>query len=299
MFFRGFLRSGRAWRQIDQMNESNRKAGRQVPWEGSGEREPGEFGLWLRREREVREVTLAEIADVTKISKTYLQALEEERFDVLPAPVFAKGFLREYARYVGLDPDEVVNSYLSALREEEPEVGGAQGQPSGRSSFDWMIGVVLAAALLILVAVIGFAGFWAERSQRGSAATSDVSTDPASPPLVVAPPVSATPQPVATDPSAQGPASPLPAETPPSPLVVTIDFTEDCWVEASVDGRRRLSELHVQGESLQIDAERRVELTLGNPSGVVVEVNGEPYSLADYRPGRVARDIVIELGEGG
>jgi sulfur carrier protein ThiS len=81
-------------------------------------------------------------------------------------------------------------------------------------------------------------------------------------------------------------------------LTVTLDFTEDCWVEASVDGRRRLSELHVQGESLQIDAQERVELTLGNPRGVAVEVNGEPYSLADYRPGRVARDIVITV-EGG
>ena len=74
---------------------------------------------------------------------------------------------------------------------------------------------------------------------------------------------------------------------------MTIDFTEDCWVEAAVDGRRRLSELHVQGESLQIDAQSRVELTLGNPAAVVIEVNGEPYPLRDYRPGRVARDIVI------
>lgn len=280
------------------MNESNRKAGRQVHWEGSAEHEPGEFGLWLRREREVREVTLEEISDVTKISKTYLKALEEERFDVLPAPVFAKGFLREYARYVGLDPDEVVNSYLSAMSVEEPEVGGAQGQPPGRSSLEWLIGVVLAVALLVLVAVIGFAGFWAERAQRADSEASDVSAGEGSGGLPEPPPVSANPVPIAAGPSVPAAASPPPDEIPAAPLVVTIDFTEDCWVEASVDGRRRLSELHVQGESLQIDAERRVELTLGNPSGVVVEVNGEPYSLASYRPGRVARDIVIEL-EGG
>ena len=277
------------------MNESNRKAGRQAHWEGSAEHEPGNFGLWLRREREAREVTLEEISDVTKISKTYLNALEEERFDVLPAPVFAKGFLREYARYVGLDPDEVVNSYLSAMSVEEPEVGNAQSQPQGRSSFEWLIGAVLAVALLVLVAVIGFAGFWAERTQRANPEASDVSTDEGSRALPEPPSPSSTPVSVASDPPARAVSSRPQAEIPAAPLVVTIDFTEDCWVEASVDGRRRLSELHVQGESLQIDAERQVELTLGNPSGVVVEVNGEPYSLANYRPGRVARDIAIEL----
>jgi hypothetical protein len=88
------------------------------------------------------------------------------------------------------------------------------------------------------------------------------------------------------------------AAGPAAALVVTIDFTSDCWVEATVDGRRRLSELHVQGESLQIDAEERLELTLGNPAAVRVEVNGEPYPLPEYRTGQVARDIVIALEDG-
>ena len=51
----------------------------------------------------MREISLREIAERTKISLRYLEALEEDRFDLLPAPVFAQGFLREYARYVGLN----------------------------------------------------------------------------------------------------------------------------------------------------------------------------------------------------
>ena len=66
--------------------------------------EPESFGTWLRRQREVREIDLREIADSSKVSMSYLRAFEEDRFDVLPAPLFAKGFLRQYARYVGLDP---------------------------------------------------------------------------------------------------------------------------------------------------------------------------------------------------
>lgn len=273
------------------MNETKRRANRQLPWDGSTGAEPGAFGNWLRREREAREVSLAEIADVTKISKTYLQALEDERFDVLPATVFAKGFLREYAKYVGLDPDEVVNSYLTALQENEPDGPQDEVSNSHRNSFEWTSGVLLAIGLVVLLAAIGFIGFWAERSQDEAlpvaAPVAEVPVEVFEPPtpVVLSPPDGALEDRVGTK------------VEPPAPLVVTIDFTEDCWVEVSVDGRRRLSELHVQGESVQIDGQRRVELTLGNPQAVRIEVNGEPYALREYRPGRVARDIVI-LAEG-
>jgi hypothetical protein len=73
-----------------------------------------------------------------------------------------------------------------------------------------------------------------------------------------------------------------------------MDFTEDCWVEAVVDGERRLSELHVQGESLRMEAQQQVVLTLGNPGGVRIEANGEPF-VPEFRPDRVARDIVIAV----
>ena len=69
--------------------------------------ESGSFGEWLRRQREMLEISLRDIADRTKISLRYLEAMEADRFDLLPAPIFAKGFLREYARYVGLSPDDV------------------------------------------------------------------------------------------------------------------------------------------------------------------------------------------------
>ena len=67
----------------------------------------------------MREINLRDIAERTKISFRYLEAMEADRFDLLPAPIFAKGFLREYARYVGLSPDDVVNHYLSVHSPEE------------------------------------------------------------------------------------------------------------------------------------------------------------------------------------
>src|SRR5206468_9758652 len=69
------------------------------------------FGEELRREREIRGISLKEIADATKISRRFLDAIERNDHKTLPAPVFTRGFVREYARYLGLNADEMVNRY--------------------------------------------------------------------------------------------------------------------------------------------------------------------------------------------
>src|SRR5215813_11366323 len=69
------------------------------------------FGEELRREREIRGISLKEISDATKISKRFLEAIEKNDHRTLPAPVFTRGFVREYARYLGLNTEEIVNRY--------------------------------------------------------------------------------------------------------------------------------------------------------------------------------------------
>src|ERR1700685_1497391 len=85
----------------------------------SANREPkvGVFGEKLRKQREQRGLELDAISNTTKISTRMLRALEDEHFDQLPGGVFNKGFVRAYARQVGLDEDEAVADYLAALRE--------------------------------------------------------------------------------------------------------------------------------------------------------------------------------------
>src|SRR5918994_7263406 len=77
------------------------------------------FGEELRREREIRGISLKEIADATKISKRFLEALERNDHKTLPAPVFTRGFVREYARYVGLNAEEMVNRYNFAAANDD------------------------------------------------------------------------------------------------------------------------------------------------------------------------------------
>jgi len=91
------------------------------------------FGETLRRERELRDISLREIADATKINLRYLEALEQNRFDILPGGVFNKGFIRAYARFIGADGEAFVDGYLQemAAREAQANAGGAAAPPAG------------------------------------------------------------------------------------------------------------------------------------------------------------------------
>ena len=69
------------------------------------------IGNSLRKVRQERNLTLEEISRITKISKRYLMAIENDNFDQLPAPTFARGFIRAYANFVGIDSEEIVQKY--------------------------------------------------------------------------------------------------------------------------------------------------------------------------------------------
>lgn len=277
---------------------------------GEHPRAEGEaFGAWLRQNREVRGIELREIADSSKIGLAYLQAFEEERFDLLPAPVFAKGFLRQYAAYIGVDPEEAVNFYLSACREsrvDSDELPESQPGPPNRSSFRF---VVLALGLALVLALV----FWAIGRFGGSSSNGDGSPDrsPESPETTapMAPEGAATQEPqtppaddpgptAATQPSTGvtttlGNTEDLSSEEPSAPLRVVVDFSGECWVEATIDGVQRHAEIKVQGESLIMEAQESVDLKVGDARVVQVEVNGRAMMLPS-RSGTSVRSVRID-----
>ena len=69
------------------------------------------FGVYLRKEREARKISLQDISQATKVRRGILEAIESDRPEVLPPEVFVKAFIKTYAKYVGLDPEEVLSRY--------------------------------------------------------------------------------------------------------------------------------------------------------------------------------------------
>jgi hypothetical protein len=101
----------------------------------------GAFGEKLRKQREHRGLTLDAISTTTKISTRMLGAIEDERFDQLPGGVFNKGFVRAYARQVGLDEEETIGDYLAALAESQiqsqtilPNFRNSSARPNSETS---------------------------------------------------------------------------------------------------------------------------------------------------------------------
>ena len=92
----------------------------------------GSFGENLRRERELRGVSLREIADGTKISVRFLEALEEDRLDVLPGGLFPRAFVRQYAVFLGLDPDRAVADFVAAHGQPRARAHARASQPTRR-----------------------------------------------------------------------------------------------------------------------------------------------------------------------
>lgn len=225
------------------------------------------FGETLRRERELRGVSLREISDATKISVRFLQALERDRLDVLPGGVFRRAFVKQYAKHLGLDPERLVAEFVYAHGEQAPD------QPQPRRRRD---GSNPATLLLIAVfASVAVLSLWKatpprEAAQSGAAPAARVER--------------AAPEAVAVVEKA--------AASVPEKLVLTLQAQQTCWVEVHVDGQPRLSRVLAQGQSETFEAQGEIVLTLGNAGGVSFTVNDLPGRPLG-KSGEVKRNIVI------
>src|SRR4051812_46858018 len=205
------------------------------------------FGEELRREREIRGISLKEIADATKISKRFLEAIERNDHKTLPAPVFTRGFVREYARYLGLNAEEMVNRYnFAAVGDDRieqsahlerlttpqaPPLPGkkqpAKGIPPAYARVDRNVYILI----LVVVALAGVS-YWALKHRReGRAANEErlaVETKAVVP--VAPPPASSATAPQTASTSTQ------PDANVPARLVLNIEVTERSFIRLDADG---------------------------------------------------------------
>jgi transcriptional regulator with XRE-family HTH domain len=114
-----------------------------------------QFGEHLKREREMRGVSLEEISLATRIAPRFLTALENEQWEKLPGGVFNRGFIRSVAHYLGLDEDSMVAEY--ALHTKGRPEPGVVADPPDKPETQWRQIAVLAAFVVVVIAVCWFA----------------------------------------------------------------------------------------------------------------------------------------------
>lgn len=134
----------------------------------------GNFGERLKREREMREVSVEELTKATRISSRFLEALENEDWDRLPGGVFGHGFVRSIARYLGLDEESLISEYDLARSEKLPPPAA---RPEDRipSPPKWIPAAAVFVILVLLMVLFfamryGWRRFMAHRAAKQAAA---------------------------------------------------------------------------------------------------------------------------------
>jgi len=109
----------------------------------------GELGNTLSRARRARAISLEDVERDTRVSRRYLQALENEDFSVFPAPVYARGFLRTYSRYLGLNPDELIRVFPNGdLTVDITPLPSVSRPPAELINVNWLVAGLVAIFLL-------------------------------------------------------------------------------------------------------------------------------------------------------
>ena len=274
----------------------------------------GAFGDRLRREREMRGVTLDEISESTKISRRSLEALEQEKFNTLPGGIFNKGFVRSYARYLGIDEEQAVADYVEASHDVPPpedqfplEIHEENEKKPPLNPKRSVVPVTLALVLL----VVGLAGwiYWVKfRPQQVTEAAEQPPRNPGVPSSAAAP-VPAPPSGSGMNPAS----SEVPSENktateaggdstdtaapdkkqnasatdskavdmpemkdPARAFTVQVKAKEDSWVHIVADGKMVFDRVLPANEEHSVKAGRELVLKIGNAAGVEVSYQGKP-----------------------
>jgi cytoskeleton protein RodZ len=241
----------------------------------------GQLGEELKKAREELGFSLDEVAAQLNIKAEFLEALEAEAYDQLPARVVARGFLRNYASFLGFSPEDALAAYSQSI---EPDFSnGRHFSPNGIEYKNIpinpapMLSIDLIISLLLIIAVIGGVGYFVYDRYLGPLAAEMLQVTP-----------------VATGASGGGPLllptpTPLPTFTPqptptPTPqyytgVTVELNLKDNSWIQILVDGNKVFEGVMNKGEKHSWSGLQQVAIRAGNAGSVEVTVNGQSKGL--------------------
>lgn len=239
------------------------------------------LGQELKRERELRGISLKEIANSTKISLRLLRALEDDQLEILPGKFFTKGIIRAYAKYLGLEEESVLNKYYedSLLPDQTVEY-----EKKKREIFKFVhkdIRKLLQYVILIIVIFLiafSFYLFFPKKEKKVVLEQTPIPNTNQEKKLITSF------------------LSPLSKDLLPEKKEISLDinFIEKTWIQVYADGKLELNGIKNPGEKVKIRASDEIIIHLGNAGGLTYTLNqkkGKPFG----RRGAVVKNIKINL----
>ena len=269
------------------------------------------MGSTFRAEREKRGLTIKDIERETSIRAKYLEALEQGKYDVLPSEVYVKGFIRNYADFLHLDAEKLVQEYREEIHGEDVEPI-AQAAPattsmvnehapfSSGSDFHERVEksnkgrIVFMMVAAVVIAFVGsiyyFFGDDPSSPKPQQTAQQSAAQKP-QPPRQTSQQAPQQTQPTAPVQNTQTPKQNQPQQATPQPASVpaigntasasagqadvTAQFTGRCWVQALADGKVIYEGMAEANQTLRWTGKKEVIVTAGNAGAVDVTYNGQ------------------------
>lgn len=221
----------------------------------------GTFGKILRTERESQGIDLETASEATKIRKHYLNALEEENFEILPARVYAIGFVASYARFLHLNPDAMVSQFKSMAYPDtagyEPEIV-THKKPSG---INLPPVKNIMAAVLFLIVIIWTGSLISDFIAQKGTEQPPASQEPAG--------INNTPDQTDNTPA---------QVAAPEGLVLQVAARQKCWLQVKVDGTDQYTGIMQAGENKTFEAANSIIVKAGNAGGIDLLLNDQPVA---------------------
>lgn len=226
----------------------------------------GAIGDTLRETREALRIGLAQAEQATRIRRDYLEALERDEFGSLPGSTYVKGFLRNYGRFLGLDPEALVARYQAQVGDREKLVSTAPAIQPIRHPRPLTATLLVVIFMVILAAAFGY--YLVNQLARYEASR-----------RALAPPSPAASASIlpAYEPSASAPpaATPTPTAPPRAPVEVEASVDDRVWLLVEVDEREVLQGTFPAGTTWKWQGSSKIFIFTGNAPHLRVKVNGK------------------------
>jgi cytoskeleton protein RodZ len=247
-----------------------------------------DIGAQLRSSREGKRLTLEALARTIRVQPRVLVAIERNDTAAIPPRPFGRGFVRAYAREVGLNPDQTVREYFGQFA--APEVSSTEpDEATHRTSGPTAMSTRLAVAGALTIAIVVLAAGVLMRVVREPAKDAGVVGTSGTSAPTAASGDSLTPK--------QAAAVTPPAATPSRPIAIAIEANAPCWVEARTDGKRAVYQLMKPGDKATLLADREVTLLAGNAAALQWTINGRP-AVSFGQPGAIRTVTVTPANVG-
>ena len=246
-------------------------------------------GAYIKREREYRGISLEEMHESTRVPLKNLKALEQDRFDLLPAPTFIRGYIKAICKCMGIDETDTLLRYEMYVRETSLQVMPARDEelPAEKRPFSLNSkNVVKALVAFGVIVIIIFYFALSGRERQGPAEGGKALTPPVEAPVEK------------LEGAADGAPEPAPPpvekaldikSAPPAPgHVLTIRANEEVWIKTVLDGGEPFEVLLKEGERVEWKARENFSLVIGNAAGASLTFDGREIPLLGER-GKVVR----------